>query len=167
MAKHSKEKITNKSNNRELIIFAIFIILLLVGIIEVSIIRNEKTSRFNSIIRNEKTSRFNSIKDSTTIEDERLVFKSTSEHNRIIECIFKNNILETVKIYQQFENSEDLEKEKEKYLNNSNITILNINEEERAIEIQKNDFGSDTGKSYEEIYDKYLVQIIGAYTIIE
>ena len=167
MAKHSKEKITNKSNNRELIIFAIFIILLLVGIIEVSIIRNEKTSRFNSIIRNEKTSRFNSIKDSTTIEDERLVFKSTSEHNRIIECIFKNNILETVKIYQQFENSEDLEKEKEKYLNNSNITILNINEEERSIEIQKNDFGSDTGKSYEEIYDKYLVQIIGAYTIIE
>lgn len=155
MAKHSKEKITNKSNNRALIIFAIFIILLLVGIIEVSIIRNEKTSRFNS------------IKDSTTIEGERLVFKSTLEHNRIIECIFKNNILETVKIYQQFENSEDLEKEKEKYLNNSNITILNINEEERSIEIQKNDFGSDTGKSYEEIYDKYLVQIIGAYTIIE
>ena len=155
MAKHSKEKITNKSNNRELIIFAIFIILLLVGIIEVSIIRNEKTSRFNS------------IKDSTTIEGERLVFKSTLEHNRIIECIFKNNILETVKIYQQFENNEDLEKEKEKYLNNSNITILNINEEERSIEIQKNDFGSDTGKSYEEIYDKYLVQIIGAYTIIE
>lgn len=155
MAKHSKEKITNKSNNRALIIFAIFIILLLVGIIEVSIIRNEKTSRFNS------------IKDSTTIEDERLVFKSTSEHNRIIEYIFKNNILETVKIYQQFENNEDLEKEKEKYLNNSNITILNINEEERSIEIQKNDFGSDTGKSYEEIYDKYLVQIIGAYTIIE
>lgn len=165
MAKHSKEKITNKSNNRALIIFAIFIILLLVGIIEVSIIRNEKTSRFK--IRNEKTSRFNSIKDSTTIEDERLVFKSTSEHNRIIEYIFKNNILETVKIYQQFENNEDLEKETEKYLNNSNITILNINEEERAIEIQKNDFGSDTGKSYEEIYDKYLVQIIGAYTIIE
>ena len=155
MAKHSKEKITNKSNNRELIIFAIFIILLLVGIIEVSIIRNEKTSRFNS------------IKDSTTIEDERLAFKSRSEHNRIIEYIFKNNILETVKIYQQFENNEDLEKEKEKYLNNSNITILNINEEERSIEIQKNDFGSDTGKSYEEIYDKYLVQIIGAYTIIE
>ena len=155
MAKHSKEKITNKSNNRALIIFAIFIILLLVGIIEVSIIRNEKTSRFNS------------IKDSTTIEDERLVFKSTSEHNRIIEYIFKNNILETVKIYQQFENNEDLEKEKEKYLNNYNITILNINEEERSIEIQKNDFGSDTGKSYEEIYDKYLVQIIGAYTIIE
>ena len=155
MAKHSKEKITNKSNNRELLIFAIFIILLLVGIIEVSIIRNEKTSRFNS------------IKDSTTIEGERLVFKSTLEHNRIIESIFKNNILETVKIYQQFENNEDLEKEKEKYLNNSNITILNINEEERSIEIQKNDFGSDTGKSYEEIYDKYLVQIIGAYTIIE
>ena len=155
MAKHSKEKITNKSNNRALIIFAIFIILLLVGIIEVSIIRNEKTSRFNS------------IKDSTTIEGERLVFKSTLEHNRIIESIFKNNILETVKIYQQFENNEDLEKEKEKYLNNSNITILNINEEERSIEIQKNDFGSDTGKSYEEIYDKYLVQIIGAYTIIE
>ena len=168
MAKHSKEKITNKSNNRALIIFAIFIILLLVGIIEVSIIRNEKTSRFNSIkIRNEKTSRFNSIKDSTTIEDERLAFKSRSEHNRIIEYIFKNNILETVKIYQQFENNEDLEKETEKYLNNSNITILNINEEERSIEIQKNDFGSDTGKSYEEIYDKYLVQIIGAYTIIE
>ena len=165
MAKHSKEKITNKSNNRELIIFAIFIILLLVGIIEVSIIRNEKTSRFK--IRNEKTSRFNSIKDSTTIEGERLVFKSTLEHNRIIESIFKNNILETVKIYQQFENNEDLEKETEKYLNNSNITILNINEEERSIEIQKNDFGSDTGKSYEEIYDKYLVQIIGAYTIIE
>ena len=154
MAKHSKEKITNKSNNRALIIFAIFIIVLLVGIIAVSIIKNEMTSRFNS------------IKDSTTIEGKRLVFRSTPEHNRIIEYIFENNILETVKIYQQFENSEDLEKEKEKYLNNSNITILNINEEEKSIEIQKNDFGSDTGKSYEEIYDKYLVQIIGAYEVI-
>lgn len=154
MAKHSKEKIINKSNNRALIIFVIFIIVLLVGIIAVSIIRNEMTSRFNS------------IKDSTTIEGKRLVFRSTSEHNRIIEYIFENNILETVKIYQQFENSEDLEKEKEKYLNNSNITILNINEEEKSIEIQKNDFGSDTGKSYEEIYDKYLVQIIGAYEVI-
>lgn len=153
--KEKEQKKEKKFLKKNLII--LMIVLLMILITGVIIIIKSKDEPIQNFI---------SIKDSTTIEGEKLVFKSTSEYNRIIEYIFENNILKTVKIYQQFENSEDLEKEKEKYLNNSNITILNINEEGKSIEIQKNDFGSDTGKSYEEIYDKYLVQIIGAYEVI-
>ena len=47
------------------------------------------------------------------------------------------------------------------------IEIINTNEKELSIEIEKKDLGSETGKTYEEIYDKYLVQIIGAYQIIK
>ena len=153
--KEKEQKKEKKFLKKNLII--LMIVLLMILITGVIIIIKSKDEPIQNFI---------SIKDSTTIEGEKLVFKSTSEYNRIIEYIFENNILKTVKIYQQFENSEDLEKEKEKYLNNSNITILNINEEGKSIEIQKNDFDSDTGKSYEEIYDKYLVQIIGAYEVI-
>ena len=48
----------------------------------------------------------------------------------------------------------------------NNIEIIDVNEQELSIEIEKKDFGSDTDKSYEELYDKYLVQIIGAYEVL-
>ena len=70
-------------------------------------------------------------------------------------------------MYEQFEEKEEFEQKKSNYSMVDNIEIINTNEEELSIEIEKKDFGSDTGKTYEEIYDKYLVQIIGAYQIIQ
>ena len=80
-----------------------------------------------------------------------------------MEYTFKENKLNTVKIYEQFANIEDFEKEKKKYQDNENIIILKADEKEKSIEIEKKDFGSDKDLSYEELCDKYLVQIIGAY----
>ena len=47
-----------------------------------------------------------------------------------------------------------------------NIEIINIDEEQLSIRIEKKDLGTDAEMSYEQIYDKYLVQIIDAYQIV-
>lgn len=151
MGKHSLEKEKNRKRVMPYIILAItlIIIMIVVGVL----IKN----------RNIGNDEFISIKQSTTIEGQKLVFKSTSAFNKIMEYAFEDNKLKTVKVYEQFENDQDFKTLKEQYQNREDIKILKIDEKEKSIEIEKLDFGSDKDKSYEEIYDKYLVQIIGAY----
>ena len=151
MGKHSLEKEKNRKRVMPYIILAItlIIIMIVVGVL----IKN----------RNIGNDEFISIKQSTTIEGQKLVFKSTSAFNKIMEYTFEDNKLKTVKVYEQFENDQDFKTLKEQYQNREDIKILKIDEKEKSIEIEKLDFGSDKDKSYEEIYDKYLVQIIGAY----
>lgn len=156
MGKHSIEKEKKKINFKKEIIAIIVIIALVFGINFILSHRNVQEEQKNT-----------SIKTSKTIEGEKLVIKSNSEYNRMVEYTFENNILKTVKMYEQFEKKEEFEQKKNNYSMVDNIEIINTNEEELSIEIEKKDFGSDTGKSYEEIYDKYLVQIIGAYQIIQ
>lgn len=160
MGKHSVEKEKKKINFKKEIIAILVIIALVFGINFILSHRNVQEEQKNIGIKSE-------IKNSKTIEGEKLVIKSNSEYNRIVEYTFENNILKTVKMYEQFEEKEEFEQKKNNYEMVDNIEIININEEELSIEIEKKDFGSDTGKSYEEIYDKYLVQIIGAYQIIK
>lgn len=160
MGKHSVEKEKKKINFKKEIIAIIVIIALVFGINFILSHRNVQEEQKNIGIKSE-------IKNSKTIEGEKLVIKSNSEYNRIVEYTFENNILKTVKMYEQFEEKEEFEHKKNNYEMVDNIEIIHINEEELSIEIEKKDFGSDTGKSYEEIYDKYLVQIIGAYQIIK
>ena len=107
-----------------------------------------------------------SISEDMTIEGEKLIIKSNSEYNRIVEYSFENNILKSVKMYEQFEEKKKFDAKKKTYELVNNVAIISVNEEELSIEIEKKDFGSDTGMSYEQIYDKYLVQIIGAYTVL-
>lgn len=159
MGKHSIEKEKKKVNVKKEIIAILVIIALVFGINFILSHRNLQEEQKNIGIKSE-------IKNSKTIEGEKLVIKSNSEYNRIVEYTFENNILKTVKMYEQFEKKEEFEQKKNNYEMIDSIEIININEEELSIEIEKKDFGSDTGKSYEEIYDKYLVQIIGAYQII-
>lgn len=158
MGKHSKEeekkKINVKINKKYLIIIIVFIILT-VGIYMATRMINLKEV-FGSI-------GFKSITNSTTIEGQRLVFKSNSEYNKIMEYTFEEDKIKTVKIYEQFENKENFDEKKEMYDKKKDIQILKINEKDLSIEFEKLDFGSDKDMSYEEIYDKYLVQIIGAY----
>lgn len=160
MGKHSVEKEKKKINFKKEIIAILVIIALVFGTNFILSRRNVQEEQKNIGIKSE-------IKTSKTIEGEKLVIKSNSEYNRIVEYTFENNILKTVKMYEQFEEKEEFEQKKNNYSMVDNIEIININEEELSIEIEKKDVGSDTGKSYEEIYDKYLVQIIGAYQIIQ
>lgn len=156
MGKHSEEKQKNKINLKKELIAVLVIILFVFGINLVLSHRNVEEQQKNT-----------GIKTSKTIEGEKLVIKSTSEYNRIIEYNFENNVLKTVKMYEQFEDKDKFEEKKNNYEKVDNIEIINTNEKELSIEIEKKDFGSDTGMSYEQIYDKYLVQIIGAYQIIQ
>lgn len=150
MGKHSLEK--EKNGKRIMPYIVLIITLCVLMIVAITLIKNRENS--NKIL---------SITQSTTIEGQKLVFKSTSAFNKIIEYTFEDNKLKTVKVYEQFENENDFKTLKEQYENIQDIKILKIDEKEKSIEIEKLDFGSDKDKSYEEIYDKYLVQIIGAY----
>lgn len=158
MGKHSEEKEKKKINFKKELLSLLIVIILVFGI---NLILSNKE------IFIEQPKEFISIKNSKTIEGQTLVIKSNSEYNRIIEYTFENNILKTVKIYEQFEEKEQYDAKKENYEIADDIEIINLNEQEIAIEIEKKDFGTDTGMTYEQIYDKYLVQIIGAYQIIK
>ena len=107
------------------------------------------------------------IKEEKTIEGKRLIIKDNAEYNKLIEFEFENNIVSRIKIYEQFETEEEYEKAKEsnKYINS--INILRQNDKERFIFIEKTDLGTDKDLSYDEIYYKYLVQIIDAYKVIK
>lgn len=150
MGKHSKER---KINFKK----CIFIISIVIVLIAVWFV----VKNLNKVEDN-----ISSIKDSKTIEGERLVFKSTNDYNKIIEYTFEKDSLKTIKIYEQFENIDDFNAKKVSYESQKNIKILNINEQELSIEIEKEEFGTDKNLSYDQVYNKYLVQIINAYTII-
>lgn len=158
MGKHSIEKEKKKINLKKELLAIFIIIALVFGINFILSHRN---------VQEEKDADITGIAASKTIEGEKLVIKSNSEYNRIVEYTFENNVLKTVRIYEQFETKETFEAKKKNYEIVDDIIVSNINEQELSIEIEKKDFGSDTGKTYEEIYDKYLVQIIGAYEIIK
>lgn len=158
MGKHSIEKEKKKINFKREIIAILIIIALVFGINFVLSHRN---------LQKDQTDAYTEIKNLKTIEGKRLVIKSNSEYNKIIEYIFEKDVLKTVKIYEQLEKKEEFDQKKNNYEITDSIEIININEKELSIEIEKKDLGSETGKTYEEIYDKYLVQIIGAYQIIK
>lgn len=158
MGKHSIEKEKKKINFKREIIAILIIIALVFGIDFVLSHRN---------LQKDQTDAYTEIKNLKTIEGKRLVIKSNSEYNKIIEYIFEKDVLKTVKIYEQLEKKEEFDQKKNNYEITDSIEIININEKELSIEIEKKDLGSETGKTYEEIYDKYLVQIIGAYQIIK
>ncbi len=107
------------------------------------------------------------IKEEKTIEGKRLIIKDKFEFNKIVRFDFENNIVSRIQVYEQFGNKSKYEQAKESYNNLSNVNVLQQNDDQMYIFIEKNDFGSDTNLSYKEIYDKYLVQIIDAYELIQ
>ena len=158
MGKHSIEKPKKKLKLKKIFTALLVIIVIIFGI---NFILSHKN------IEKQPQNQEMPIKTSKTIEGKKLVIKSNSEYNKIVEYTFENNVLKTVKVYEQFENNEKFKETKKNYEMVNNIEIINTNEQELSIEIEKKDFGSDTGMSYEQLYDKYLVQIIGAYEIIK
>ena len=161
MGKHSRKakKKSIKINAKYLIGIIVIAILIIAGIY----IYQNKDSIKNMISKKDDKISNASIKDDVSIENERLVIKSLTDYNKIIEYKFENDSLKTVIIYEQFEEKEKYESKKKNYELQENITIREVSEQNLSIEIEKKDFGTDTELSYEQIQDKYLVQIIGAY----
>ena len=69
-------------------------------------------------------------------------------------------------MYEQFEDKERFLEKKQNYDIADNILIINMNEQELSIETERKDLGSDIGMSYNQIYNKYLVEMIGIYEIL-
>lgn len=163
MGKHSKVKENKKikiHKSKVLIILLIIITFILISFIFKEPIKNLilkiqlKGEWKETAQTNEKNS------------NKQLTLKSILDYNRIITFEFDNNILQTIIVYEQYKEKEEfLEKKKDVEIM-QNIEVLNINENEQSIEIKKNDLGEDKNKSYEEIYDKYINQLIGMYKII-
>ncbi len=166
MGKHSKQvkKRKVKLNIRYLVIIIIIAILIVTGIY---IYRNKDSIKNIIFKENNKPNNTSKLSDSiindVSIENECLVIKSLTDYNKIIEYKFENNNLKTVIIYEQFEEKQQYENKKKNYEEQENIVIKEANEQNLSIEIEKRDFGSDKDLTYEQIQDKYLVQIIGAY----
>lgn len=155
MGKHSMEKKKKEINKKSLIIMCIIIILIIV-----SILVTQNKDMFK-IQKNE------SVNNWKTVEGEKLVLKSKLDYNRIIEYSFENNILKTIKIYEQYEDDEEYEEKKKTYNLIEDINLLKVDDKNLSIEIENKKLGEDEGLSYEEIYDKYLNQLIDVYIIIE
>lgn len=154
MGKHSKE--VDKLNTKKMLLAVIIIIsLFIIALAEIWTYKNE----FKLSINNG----FPQIEH----KKQKLLLKSTSDYDRILEFDFENEILKSLKIYEKFEDKQKFDKVKEKFIDNEEIDILDINEKKLSIKIEKLELGNDKGLSYDEIYDKYLVQIVGAYQQIQ
>lgn len=172
MGKHSKVKEKKKISTIKVIIFIIFTVAIGIGIY-FFLERDNPNQRESNINHNlEKTDEklenannieYDSISDDTSIENECLVMKSLSDYNKIIEYTFKGNILDKIIIYEEFKAKKEFESKVEIYKQLESMEILEIDEEKMSIEIEKKDKGTDEDLSYQEIYDKYLVHIVGGY----
>lgn len=153
MGKHSEGK--KKINKKVLIIILCVIIL---AVIAGLLIQNKNwfNAKSNTSIENIKT-----------IENERLVLKNNSDYNKIIEFDFEDNKVKTIKIYEQFEEKEKYEEKKNTYKIAQDINLIEANDKNLSIEIERKDLGADEGLLYEQVYDKYINQLIDIYTVIK
>lgn len=164
MEEYNKE--TEKRKNIKPIIILVAIIVI-VGLLAFFAIKySENIKSFIANLKEQKNSTnlaFQTIKNDTSIEHEKLVLKSTSEYNTIVEYVFEDNKAKTVKVYQEFEQKEEFNKKKENYEKQNAYKILYVNEETNSIEIERENLGTEQGLTYEELCEKYLVKILGAY----
>ena len=156
MGKHSMER---KKPNKK--IFLVFILIILIGLGSYFVYKNN-----DSIFKSSGGDKTYTIK-AKTVEGEKLVLKSNSDKGRYIEFFFENDKLSKLKIYQQFEDKDKYEEKKEEYSSYDIYKITKKSDRELILEVEKTDLEDDTNLSYEEIYDKYVNKIIGAYEVKE
>ncbi len=156
MGKHGMErKIINK---KVLLIIALIILIILACFLA---FKNK-----DSIFKSNNAEKTYTIKNKT-LEGDKLVLKSNSDKGRYIEFYFEDDKLSKLKIYEQFEDKDKYEEKKEQYSAFDIYKIIKKNDKQLILEVEKTDLEDDEGLSYEEIYNKYVNKIIGAYSVIE
>lgn len=154
MAKHSYEE---KQNNK--IVITIIILLVIILVAAIGWIMKKNYDWFN--IKNDTQ-----IEKTKTIANEQLILKNNSD-NKIVEYVFEDGKVRTIKIYEQFEKKEDYEEKKNTYeISKNDINIINTDDKKLSIEIERKDLGEDEGLTYDQVYDKYVNQLINIYTVI-
>lgn len=157
--KHSKVKEKKAKNARISKVFFLLLLFIILILAMVCMFQNQIRQLFfkdNNIFS----------KDEGITEQQKLVIKSTMDFNRVITFEFETNILKSINIYEQYEDKEKFLEDKKEIELMKDINIISIDEEELSIEIEKKDLGEDINKSYDEIYDKYLNELIGMYEIV-
>jgi uncharacterized protein YoxC len=152
MKKEGEEKI----NLKMLIIIAICIIVIALIGLAVYILKNPNILESNISTENLKT-----------IENEKLVLKSNSDYNKIIEFIFEDNNVKTLRIYEQFEEMQEYEEARDAYNASENFEVIKTDDQKLWIEIERKELGEEKDMSYDQVYDKYLVEFIDLYTLIK
>lgn len=152
MKKEGEEKI----NLKMLIIIAICIIVIALIGLAVYILKNPNILESNISTENLKT-----------IENEKLVLKSNSDYNKIIEFIFEDNKVKTLRIYEQFEEMQEYEEARDAYKASENFEVIKTDDQKLWIEIERKELGEEKDMSYDQVYDKYLVEFIDLYTLIK
>lgn len=152
MKKEGEEKI----NLKMLIIIAICIIVIALIGLAVYILKNPNILESNISTENLKT-----------IENEKLVLKSNSDYNKIIEFIFEDNKVKTLRIYEQFEEMQEYEEARDAYNASENFEVIKTDDQKLWIEIERKELGEEKDMSYDQVYDKYLVEFIDLYTLIK
>ena len=152
MKKEGEEKI----NLKMLIIIAICIIVIALIGLAVYILKNPNILESNISTENLKT-----------IENEKLVLKSNSDYNKIIEFIFEDNNVKTLRIYEQFEEMQEYEEARDAYNASENFEVIKTDDQKLWIEIERKELGEEKYMSYDQVYDKYLVEFIDLYTLIK
>lgn len=152
MKKEGEEKI----NLKMLIIIAICIIVITLIGLAVYILKNPNILESNISTENLKT-----------IENEKLVLKSNSDYNKIIEFIFEDNKVKTLRIYEQFEEMQEYEEARDAYNASENFEVIKTDAQKLWIEIERKELGEEKDMSYDQVYDKYLVEFIDLYTLIK
>ena len=139
-----------------LIIIAICIIVIALIGLAVYILKNPNILESNISTENLKT-----------IENEKLVLKSNSDYNKIIEFIFEDNNVKTLRIYEQFEEMQEYEEARDAYNASENFEVIKTDDQKLWIEIERKELGEEKDMSYDQVYDKYLVEFIDLYTLIK
>ena len=153
--KHSMEN--NKSNKR---ILLVLLIIILIGLGAFFGYKNK-----DSIFK-EKQEKVYEIKEQT-VEGEKLVLKSNSGDSRFIEFLFEDGKLTKLKIFEKFEDKAKYEEKKQQYSQQDIYNITKAKDRKLILEVEKSDLEEDEGLTYDEIYEKYVNQIIGAYEVKE
>lgn len=151
-----KKEGEKKINLKMLIIIAICIIVITLIGLAVYILKNPNILESNISTENLKT-----------IENEKLVLKSNSDYNKIIEFIFEDNKVKTLRIYEQFEEMQEYEEARDAYNASENFEVIKTDEPKLWIEIERKELGEEKDMSYDQVYDKYLVEFIDLYTLIK
>lgn len=152
MKKEGEEEI----NLKMIIIIAICIIVIALIGLAVYILKNPNILESNISTENLKT-----------IENEKLVLKSNSDYNKIIEFIFEDNKVKTLRIYEQFEEMQEYEEARDAYNASENFEVIKTDDQKLWIEIERKELGEEKDMSYDQVYDKYLVEFIDLYTLIK
>ena len=171
MAKHFKEDKSKK--NTKLFVLTVFVMVIILALllstknIKNIKVKNNDTNNTNKIKNGEPET----VKDvkfyEKTIKGEKLVLKNKNDYNKVTIFEFDNGQIKQIYIYEVFENNEKYEEAKEKYQKSKIFELIKLDDNTLLIEVKRINVGDDIDLSYEEIYDKYLVKIIGAYEIVE